>query len=215
MNKASFAGAEGYAGNSAPLIKKYNAIPFLVKHEPVLHLLPKMPCDVLDIGAGTGADAAWFAEQGCSVVAVEPVSEFLKAAQQLHPCKRIQWYQDGLPALSPVVALGQVFDIVLLSAVWMHLDEAERQRAMPTIASLLSISGVLIISLRHGPVPEGRRMYDVSSEETVSLAKGCGLQVLLDIKTPSVQSDNQKAGVMWSRLVFRRNGHKAKADNGL
>lgn len=64
----------------------------------------------------------------------------------------------------------------MLTAVWMHLDHKERQVAMPSVASLLASDGTLVLSLRHGPVPNGRRMFEVSAEETILLANQCGLR---------------------------------------
>lgn len=155
-------GAQGYAKQAAALIPQYESIPFTAHHHTELHLLPTVPSRILDIGAGTGLDAAWFAERGHSVVAVEPTAEFLAAAKRLHPSPLIEWLDDALPDLDVLVGRAQCFDLVMLSAVWMHLDEAERRTAMPRVASLLAPGGVMVLSLRHGPVPAGRRMFAVS-----------------------------------------------------
>ncbi len=71
------------------------------------------------------------------------------------------------------------FDVVMLSAVWMHLDELQRRKAMPNVAVLVRNGGVMIMSLRHGPVPPGRRMFEVSAEETIALAQPLGLRCTL------------------------------------
>ena len=66
-------GTQGYAENAATLIAQYEALAFPVKHEAVMHLLPASPVAALDVGAGTGADAHWLAEQGHRVVADETI----------------------------------------------------------------------------------------------------------------------------------------------
>jgi hypothetical protein len=104
--------------------------------------------------------------------------------------------------LATVSRRGQRFRLVMLTAVWMHLDQEERQVAMPNVASLLAPDGTLIISLRHGPVPNGRRMFEVSAEETILLASSCALQHILNIRAPSVQLANRLAGVTWTHLAF-------------
>ena len=83
-----------------------------------------------------------------------------------------------LPQLAATRALNQTFDMVLMHAVWMHLTEAERAAAMPHVAGLLAPGGKLVMSLRHGKVPEGRRMFDVTGEETIALAAEHGLKNL-------------------------------------
>jgi hypothetical protein len=74
---------------------------------------------------------------------------------------------------------------------------------MPVIASLLATKGLMLMALRHGPVPAGRRMFEVTGAETVTLAARYGLQVLLDERTGSSQPENRAAGVEWTRLAFR------------
>jgi len=49
----------------------------------------------------------------------------------LHPSPMIEWVDDSLPDLAVVRARGEEFDVVLQSAVWMHLDELQRRQAMP------------------------------------------------------------------------------------
>ena len=49
----------------------------------------------------------------------------------------------------------------------------------------------MILSLRHGPVPEGRRMFDVSAEETIQLAAAQQFRLILHLEGPSVQEANR------------------------
>lgn len=200
----SIPSTQGYAEQAAELIPQYEAVVFEAHHAAEMHLLPAAPSRILDVGAGTGADAAWFAAQGHQVLAVEPTAEFRRAAQALHPSPRIEWLDDALPGLPLVLARGEVFDVVMLSAVWMHLDEAERREGMPKLASLLAPGGVLMLSLRHGPVPAGRRMFAVSPEEAIELAGRSGLGVVLNVASESIQPRNIAAGVTWTKLAFRR-----------
>src|SRR5690606_22691127 len=53
----------------------------------------------LDIGAGSGRDSAWFAQQGYDVVAVEPSPLLMEEAKERHPHKNIHWLQDKMPDL--------------------------------------------------------------------------------------------------------------------
>jgi SAM-dependent methyltransferase len=192
----------GYAREASDLLKRYEAMSVEDLHRPVWHLIPTTPSRLLDIGAGTGRDAAAFAAMGHQVVAVEPVDELRDGAKTLHPSPHIEWLADGLPALALLRARGETFDIVLSTAVWMHLDAAQRAEAMPAVASLVRPGGVLILSLRHGPIPPGRRMFDVSAQETIALAAREGLSCIVNTVTASVQAD--RPDVTWSRLAFRK-----------
>jgi SAM-dependent methyltransferase len=192
--------AAGYAREAPELFKLYESISPEVLYRVVWHLIPPAPARLLDIGAGTGRDAAHLAAMGHQVLAVEPVAEMREGAMKLHPSPRIEWLADSLPALALVRSRGATFDAVLSNAVWMHLDAAERAEAMPAVASLVRPGGVLILSLRHGPVPEGRRMFEVTAGETIALAAREGLSCLVDTVTASTRQRD----VTWSRLGFRK-----------
>jgi len=199
---ARVSGTEGYAEAAAAMLAR--PLSFDEVHRPVLHLMPTQPCQVLDIGAGAGHDAADLAAMGHGVVAVEPMEALRVPAMALHPSPAIEWVDDNLPELRALAARAASFDLVLLTAVWMHLDAEQRRRAMPNVAALLRAGGLMIMSLRHGPVPEGRRMFEVSGDETIGLATARGLILLLRQRADSVQEHNRRAGVTWTWLAFAR-----------
>jgi protein-L-isoaspartate O-methyltransferase len=197
-------GTEGYAEEAEALVEPYEGLSFADVHKPVLHLIPQATSLVLDIGAGTGRDAAALAAMGHRVVAVEPTDALRTRAVALHPSTQIEWLNDRLPDLRLLGARGETFDVAMLTAVWMHLDEEQRRRGMPVLASLMRQGGVMLMTLRHGPVPTGRRMFEVSAEETITLARRQGLRVELNLRTESIQLKNRAAGVTWTRLAFRK-----------
>ncbi len=199
---ARVSGTEGYAEVAEALLNQ--RLSFTDLHGPVLHLVPNAPCRVLDIGSGAGHDAASFAEMGHSLVALEPTDELRIPAMARYPSSSIEWLNDGLPNLTSLRARAQTFDLVMLSAVWMHLDARQRRHAMPRVASLMRAGGMMIMSLRHGPVPQGRRMFEVSADETIQLGQAQGLDAVLNLRTDSVQEINRRAGVTWTRLAFIR-----------
>jgi 2-polyprenyl-3-methyl-5-hydroxy-6-metoxy-1,4-benzoquinol methylase len=99
---------------------------------------------------------------GHIVTAVEPTAELRVRAIKLHTSPRIEWLDDSLPELSRVSKRDRAFDVVMLTAVWMHLDEQQRRRAMVRVAALVRPGGLMTLSLRHGLVPAGRRMFEVA-----------------------------------------------------
>jgi SAM-dependent methyltransferase len=194
-------GTEHYAEEAPELLKRYESIAFADTHRPVMHLIPQEPCRVLDIGAGTGRDAAGFAAMGHRVVAVEPTREMRLGAMALHPAPSIEWLDDNLPELAILRMRDEEFDVVMLAAVWMHLDAQQRRRAIPNVARLVRNGGVMVMTLRHGPVPPGRRMFEVSAEETIGLAAPFGLVCVLN--RPAELSLRQP-GVSWTRIALRK-----------
>lgn len=167
----------GYASIADQLVVQYEGISFEEVHGQILHLLPPSG-RALDIGAGTGRDAAALARRGFRVTAAEPTAEMSAHGRRLHAGLDITWTDDALPHLPQLIARGETYDLIMLTAVWMHLDEAERTTAMPAVAALLADGGRLSMTLRHGPVPPGRRMFDVSADEVIAAAQPCGLDLL-------------------------------------
>src|SRR5262249_32173675 len=168
----------------------------------VRHLTRNARGRIVDIGAGTGRDAAWFAEMGHRVVAVEPLDAMRVPAMALHPSPRIEWLDDSLPELAVLRGRGERFDLVMLTTVWMHLDEAERIRAMPNVAALAKAGAAVAMTLRHGPVPPGRRMFAVSAEETIGLAATHALNPVINQHRESTQAENRAAGITWTVLAL-------------
>jgi len=193
---------KAYAQNAAELLRRYESGPFERAHETVIHLVPPAPVRVLDVGAGSGRDAAYFAERGDHILAVEPTREMREGAIALHPSPRIEWLDDRLPDLHAVVARGERFDLVWLSAVFMHFDEAERQTALRVFAGLMANGGALMMTLRHGPIPEGRRMFDVTADDVIPHAAALGLRCTHNGFESSRGGPNAVAGVTWTRLWF-------------
>jgi SAM-dependent methyltransferase len=192
---------DGYGENAHALAIQYESITFADAHRDVLHFFPTVPSGILDVGAGSGRDAAALSALGHKVVAVEPTAELRLEGAHLHAASAIEWVDDMLPELPVVCGRNERFDIVLLTAVWMHLDAAERPVAMTRLANLLAPKGTIIMSLRHGPVPAGRRMFDVSADETIRLAAGAGLRCVHESAREDMLG---RADVHWSFLALQR-----------
>jgi SAM-dependent methyltransferase len=195
----------GYAeaAENSDLIRRFESISPMQLYEPVIDLMPISPSRIVDIGAGTGRDAAWLAGMGHHVLAVEPVDELRRAGMAMHPQETIEWLDDRLPDLAKLRELA-VFDMLLLSGVWQHLDRDQRDRAVITLARLAAAGGVLIMSLRHGPGAVDRPVHNVIPEDTIEAALQAGFSLLRRRQKDSIQAGNRAAGVHWTWLAFSK-----------
>ncbi|RYF42322.1 MAG: class I SAM-dependent methyltransferase [Comamonadaceae bacterium] len=200
MTASSTASTAGYSETADALIPQYESLSFEEVHGAILSWYPAAPAQVLDIGAGTGRDAAALARMGHRVTAVEPTAELRAYGEQAHAGLGIAWIDDGLPQLPVLRARGQRFDLILLTAVWMHLDAQERRDGMAALATLLAPGGRISFSLRHGPVPEGRRMFDVSAAALAAEAAPHGLASVCVVETPGLFG---RQDVSWTRVVLQ------------
>lgn len=192
-------GVQGYYAESAERLGKlYESVSFEAVHGALLDLLPEPPARVLDVGAGTGRDAAALAGRGYTVDAVEPVAELRQVAERLHPGSGVNWRAGALPEIPGVRG---PYDVVLLSAVWMHLLPEERPVAMRRLAGLLGPGGILLITLRRGEPPVDRRMFDIPPQEVAGHGVEVGLRLLriVDEKADRLGRD----AVHWNAVALQ------------
>ncbi|MEU6760852.1 class I SAM-dependent methyltransferase [Streptomyces sp. NPDC046685] len=198
----AMASTAGYGEAAEALAGQYESVTFNEVHREVFHLFPSQPSSVLDVGAGSGRDAAALAALGHRVVAAEPTAELRALGRRIHADQEIEWVDDALPELPGLTAQERRFDLILLTAVWMHLDERQRTSAMARLVSLLESEGRVVLSLRHGPVPAGRRMFPVFAEETISLAHSHGLDLVHEAHR---EDPHGRLGVAWTYLGLQLN----------
>ncbi|MFE9118751.1 class I SAM-dependent methyltransferase [Streptomyces sp. NPDC007172] len=94
------ASTAGYGEAATVLVEQYESVTFDDVHRDVLHLFPSRPGRILDIGAGSGRDAAALAGQGHVVVAAEPTGELRTLGQRIHAGRDIEWVDDSLPEIA-------------------------------------------------------------------------------------------------------------------
>ena len=189
-----------YSERADSFIKQYEGLTAEQVHPYMDIALPKPALSVLDVGAGSGRDAAWFADQGIDVVALEPADGLREQAKAHHADKDIHWVSDKLPELGRIHKEGYRFDFIMLSAVWMHIPPEKRGEAFDALSKLVKPGGKILITLRHGPSPEGRTMYPVSTDELHTLSeKHFGILETID----NGQSSDQlgRSSVYWEQVV--------------
>ena len=183
------------------LVPEYESLSFEEIHASVLDLLPNCDSCILDVGAGTGRDAAWFAANGHNVVAVEPSAQFRAAGQERHRLPDIRWMNDTLPALEKVLRSKLTFDLVWVSAVWMHVPRSVRARAFRKLVSVMSPGASMMFSLRQGPPPPDRPMEPATAAEVEELARRHGLQTIRGTRIPDAAGRTEVSWeVIWLRL---------------
>jgi SAM-dependent methyltransferase len=206
-----------YNENSHQLAQQYLSKSFDQVHQSWSQFVPailKNPhARILDIGAGSGRDAKHFAElavkehgtnNNIQVFAVEPANLLAALGARQTKSLNVKWLTDSLPALSVITKQEVSFDLILLSAVWMHIPTTDRARSIGKLANLLKPGGKLVISLRHGQTDEERKerkMHDVCADELKQLAKDVGLFTLLE--TPKEEDKLGRNHVSWQNLVLQ------------
>ncbi len=191
----------GYDARGDELATRYERLRAQDVHAAFVDLLPAGADRLaLDIGAGSGRDAAWLSGLGYDVVAVEPARSFRSAGKARHGHSVIRWLDDRLPALTATHRLGLAFDVILLSGVYMHVRPEDRPRAFRKMATLLKPGGRLLISVRDGAGEPERPMWPVARGELESYAQAYGLAILRIADGNDLQG---RAQVRWTTYALQ------------
>ena len=206
-----------YNDNASDLAQQYLSKTFEEVHQSWSQFLPSIidnpHARILDLGAGAGRDAKYLAQlaekqHGASnqikVFAVEPSNLLAQLGELQTRHLKVTWLEDSLPALSTVTKQEISFDLILLSAVWMHIPPGDRARSIRKLANLLKPGGKLVISLRHGQNQEEftqRKMHLVCADELKRLATVVGLITILE--TPKEADKLGRDHVSWQTLVLQ------------
>lgn len=111
-------------------------------------LLEHLPSQgtVLEVGCGTGRDAAFLIEQGFEVTAVDASLQMLAVAVRQHPELKGHTFCAELPFQDRHPLLSRRFDAIISIALLMHVSDQDVSRAAHQFAELLNPGGVLFAS---------------------------------------------------------------------
>ena len=179
-------------------------------YEWIRDILPEAPSRILDIGAGTGRDAAWLAGLGHDVTAVEPSRAMRTHGQKLHADSPIRWVNDRLPELKKTQrkirqGKSKQFDAAIVNAVWMHIIPQDGALTFSSLAKCLKPGGLLVISLRQGPTPPERHMHDWRRKAIERLATRHGAEVL---RRAEADDQRERPDLHWTQIAIRTSATK-------
>lgn len=180
----------------------YSEARFEEVHRELLPFLPQPGSSVLDVGAGSGRDAAALARRGYAVTAVEPSLELQAWSRQHYGPSAIEWVEDRLPSLHALRMTPRRFDFILCSAVLMHVAPADLGEAFATLGKLLASQAYLAVSVRDRKSDDPPEIFhDLPDGALMEAADGAGL-TLVNLR---VSSDHLgRRHVQWRSFLFRK-----------
>jgi len=166
---------------------------------------------VLDIGAGTGRDASRLQRAGIEAYAIEPSAEMRKCALAAHPGLEGKLFEGSLPHGMPGSIAGK-YDGIILSAVLMHIPDADLFDTAFTVRDLLVDGGKLLVSIPviRSDVPAqrdrdtlGRLMIIRSAAQVKLLFERLGFTTESEWNAADALG---RDGIAWATLFFRYTG---------
>lgn len=170
-------------------------------HKALLPHLPPPGSAILDVGAGSGRDAAALAQKGYIVTAVEPSSELSRWGRHHYGTAGVEWIADRLPDLAILRSGDQRFDFILCSAVLIHIAPEDLVLSLVSLAHLLKPGGSLAVSVRDRQVQDRADIFhEVPAPALIAAATNAGLE----LQHQSTSADQLGRNVRWQAFLFGR-----------
>lgn len=175
-------------------------------HAMLLRRLPPKGASVLELGCGSGRDAAFLQASGYDVTAVDASPGMIAVAARLHPelAGRLSCAAVPFPEDSPL--LQRSFDAVFSNAMFMHIPDHDLPLVVDQVRRMMRPGGVAVISVsvdRGGLADSrdgtGRLFRERQPEELRQVFERSGLAFVA--QSSSADSLDRPA-IRWVTLVF-------------
>ncbi len=202
-----------YNRNSRRMAEQYESVDFSGALEAVFAALPS-GARVLELGCGSGRDAAALVSRGFEVTAMDGSAEMLREAVRRHPELAGGTVEHVLPGELPFETAS--FDAVLSMAVIMHLHESELPTLFHTVHRVLRPGGLFAYSVNteragrdeHGTDERGRHFTCLSASQWERYHTNAGFITEWCRESDDVTG---RPGVRWVTLVCRRGAYGESA----
>lgn len=194
----------GYYNQHAPAVAaQYDKVDFSGVLNDVRAFLPAR-ARVLEIGSGSGRDAATLLADGYRVTGIDGSQAMLSEALHLHPELNGMLRHHVLPEPLPFAA--DEFDAVLAFAVIMHLDELSIEICLRDIARVIRHGGLFFVSVNTrrdglnaaGSDSSGRAFTVLPSADWQRLLTRVGL---ITIRLKQSTDIVGRTGIEWVTLI--------------
>ena len=184
-----YATSQYYATHVEELIRRYESADVSDLHSLLRDSFPS-GARLLELGCGSGRDAAFMLENGFDVTASDGVPEMIDAAAACHPALagrlcRICLPRDLTPVLGP-------FDGIYAVATLMHLTRPDILEVFARIRRILVPGGRLFFSVplhrddvaADGFDANGRRFTAMTLTDWTGICRRAGFDILTSTTTP-------------------------------
>lgn len=194
-----------YTNNAADIAQRYESVASPVECYFSAAFMPGSR--VLDIGCGSGRDAARLLANGFDAYGIEPVAALREAAMAAHPELAGRIDAGALPHTGD--AFKGDFDGILCTAVLMHLPDTDLLDAALAIRRLLKSNGRILLSIpasrgdvQSGNRDQGGRLFSPYSADEISLLfERLGFAPIGRWSSEDVLG---RSGTSWITLLFER-----------
>jgi SAM-dependent methyltransferase len=194
-----------YQENAASLTEHYESADMSDIHTQLLKHLPEKG-SILEIGCGSGREAAFLLRSGFDITAVDASAKMLSCAVRQHPELEGRTHCFVFPFRHENPLLSKQFDGVIVIASLMHIPDQYLPECASQFRHLLSANGVLFVSASRGRQnitdrrdSDGRLFIERSPDELRHLFRKAGFGVIDFYEN----EDSLHRLVQWFSIVLR------------
>lgn len=179
--------------------------------EDSLEITKKKSLRILELGCGSGRESALLLEAGHTVLALDGSRGMIEHAEICHPELKGRCFTAELPFSDGILAsslFSRRFDMVLLLAVIMHLDDAALAETLDQVRRVLAPRGRVFISSSFGRTGiknardgGGRLFIERSREELTCRLEKAGLR----LSRSDEEADSMgREGIIWNMITAEK-----------
>ena len=162
--------------------------------------------DVLELGCGSGRDAAVFSEMEISLTATDGVPEMIDEAKILHPELSTIFHTCLLP--HQLKYDNDSFDGIYAAGVLMHLNDADITQTLERCHSILKTQGrlLIVVSIERDDVANGFDEYQrlftlLSADEWQQRCHKLGFKTISCVRSGNAL---EWKGITWLTLLLEK-----------
>ncbi|NLF95658.1 MAG: methyltransferase domain-containing protein [Candidatus Riflebacteria bacterium] len=192
-----------YEKNAVELCERYESVSLDSFHQALKNSFEPGSC-LLEIGCGSGRDAARAVSSGFDVAAIDASRQLLTEAQKLHPELEGRLFQMSLPCQLPFA--DKTFEGFYSVACLMHLPSNDLYSALSEIHRVVRHGGLVSLpvcrpDVNSSGLDEHGRVFNLMPvEEWTRVFAASGF----DAKVGSVEADSLgREGVSWVTISLK------------
>jgi SAM-dependent methyltransferase len=195
-----------YNQEAKRLCTKYESADMSQIHAWLLEIIPS-DSSILELGCGSGREAAFLHSKGYRVLATDGSEGILREAISFHPELKGVISRLTIPAAFPFRDAS--FESVLAIGVLMHLQEKDIQLTVDEVSRVLTASGRFVFSVpgsrddldANGRDEGGRQYTFLDESHWTELLGAAGLEI---IKRRESQDSLGRAGITWIAYLAKK-----------
>lgn len=195
-----------YDDNASQVSRKYESADMSHIAHLFLRHLPDKGSKILDLGCGSGRDAAFLLESGYNLRGVDASANMIEEALKEHPELAGRLSVEAVPLPEGSALLKETFQAVVAMAMLMHVPEQDLFQTAFQIKRMLGGGGIAFLSVSTGRMGvdaggrdgNGRLFQERPPEELQLIFERLGFRLAAAYRTPDAFS----RGILWHTLVF-------------